>query len=257
MKTAFFLALSLLVGNAYATDCQLSKKQVKALKNAQEIDRFGLNRNLLGKDIYKVEALKDEKRNKTVVFLGETHVKGPRSAIIGKQVVKAFKFRMLEGIPKAEADFIAQNDPELDAVLGWQRALLQGLTFNFFGSTITVAQKNGLAFLPGYNAILLDKDVIAKADTNTAEEILELLPKYKGMTNEGINLPLEVGEFLTPSSDNSYILEARNLRMAKNIVTYLDDSSVDANSAVVIVGSDHNKGLVELLAKEGFKKCQF
>lgn len=261
MKSIALSALALLISSAYAKDCKLdqvlTKKQIKSLESAKKIDRIGLNRDLLGKDVYKVDIVRDEKNNKTVVILGEAHVKGPRSSIIGKKVVNSFNLRLLEGIPKAEADFISQNDPELDRALGWQRVLLQGMTFNFFGSTITAAQKDGITFLPGYGAVLLDKDIIARADTNTAADVLDLLPKFRSLTNEGISLPLEVGDFLTPSSDSSYILEARNVRMVNNIVTYIADERVKENTGLAIVGADHNKGMVELLLKEGYERCQF
>ena len=73
---------------------------------------------------------------------------------------------------------------------------------------------------------------------------------------EGLNLPLEVGSFLTPSEDDSYILEARNVRMASNIVTYLESEDV-RGTPLVLLGAAHNPGMIELLKNDGYKRCNF
>lgn len=255
------LILALLVSfSINAKDCDLSKglskKQIKLLKKAQKINRIGLNRTLLGKEVYEVDVLSTDNDEQFIVLLGEAHIKGPRSSIMGKRLNNAFKLRMLEGIPKAESDYISENNDELSDSLGWQRILARVITFNFFGSTISAAQKDGLTFLPGYNAVLLDKKVIERAKTETAEDVLKLLPSMIEKTEDGLNLPLEVGQFLTPSTSESYILDARNVRMASNVITYLDNELVKG-TPLVILGSAHNPGMAELLKADGFEKCEF
>ncbi len=255
------LVLILLVSfSVSAKDCDLSKglskNQIKLLNKAKKINRIGLNRTLLGKEVYEVDVLSTDNDDRFVVLLGEAHIKGPRSSIMGKRLNKAFKLRMLEGIPKAEAEYISNNNDELNDALGWQRVLARVITFNFFGSTISAAQKKGLTFLPGYNAVLLNKKVIKREKTDTAEDVLKLLPSMIEKSEKGLNLPLEVGQFLTPSSSESYILEARNVRMASNIITYLDNDLVKG-TPLVILGSAHNPGIADLLKADGFEKCDF
>lgn len=250
----------LLAFSAQAKDCDfskgMSKKQIKILKRANKIHRIGPNRALLGKKVYEIDILSTTGDEQFVVLLGEAHIKGPRSSIMGKRLVSNFKLRMLEGIPKAESDYISNNNDELNDALGWQRVLARVITFNFFGSTISVAQKKGLSFLPGYDAVMLNKEVISRDETDTADDVLVLLPDLIDKSTKGLNLPLEVGEFLTPSSDESYILEARNVRMASNIITYLDHEDV-SGTPIVILGSAHNEGIAKLLETNDFKKCEF
>ena len=260
MKYLSFVLVLLLSFSVFAKDCDLSKglteKQIKTLKKAGNIHRIGLNRVLLGKEVYEIDILSTDNDDQFVVLLGEAHIKGPRSSIMGKRLNKAFKLRMLEGIPKAESDYISENNEELSNSLGWQRTLARVLTFNFFGSTISDAQKKGLTFFAGYNTVLLDKKVIKRGKTETAQDILELLPSLIRKSQNGLNLPLEVGQFLTPSTDDSYILEARNVRMASNIITYLDNRLVKG-TPLVILGAAHNPGIAELLTADGFEKCDF
>lgn len=260
MKHLSLVLVLLMSFSVFAKDCDLSKglteKQIKILKKAGNIHRIGLNRTLLGKEVYEIDILSTDNDDQFVVLLGEAHIKGPRSSIMGKRLNKAFKLRMLEGIPKAESDYISENNDELSDSLGWQRILARVITFNFFGSTISAAQKKGLTFLPGYNAVLLNKKVIKREKTETAQDVLKLLPSLIENSEKGLNLPLEVGQFLTPSTDESYILEARNVRMASNITTYLDNRLVQG-TPLVILGAAHNPGIAELLAADGFEKCDF
>ena len=77
---------------AQAKVCDLSqtltKKQIKLLKKAQKLKRFGPNRSLFGKNVYKVDLLSND--DKLLVLVGEAHIKGPRSSRLGKKIVKAF-----------------------------------------------------------------------------------------------------------------------------------------------------------------------
>ena len=258
MKLMAFLAL-FLAFTAQAKNCDLSeglsRKQIKVLKKANKLKRIGPNRTLLGKHVYKVDILKNP-YDQFIVLLGEAHIKGVRSSRLGKKVVKNFNVRMLEGIPKAEADYIQENNDQLDDALGWKRVLASLLTFNIKGSTITDAQKRGLTFLPGYQGILLNRDVIAEVKTKTSKDVLKYLPNLLQNTERGLNLPLEVGPFLTPSEDDSYILNDRNLRMVSNIVDYLD-SGLIKGTPLAIVGAAHNPGMIELLREDGFTRCNF
>ena len=129
MKLIPFLLILLSI-SSYSKVCNLeeglTKKQIKALKSARRIDRIGPNRALLGKDVYTVDILSND-QNEMLVLLGEAHIKGPRSAIIGKRVAKRFKFRMLEGVPAAEVKYLFENFPEMKAGLGQNRSK----SFNF------------------------------------------------------------------------------------------------------------------------------
>ena len=139
---------------------------------------------------------------------------------------------------------------------GGKRVVARVLTFNFKGSTITDAQKRGLTYLPGYKGILLDKNLIEEEIMKTSDDILESLPKYIDRSKRGLNLPLEVGSFLTPSENDSYLIEERNVRMASNIQAYLD-SDLIKGTPLIILGSAHNSGIVDLLNQEGYKNCHF
>lgn len=239
------LATSLLFGlQSYAKTCDLSKglnkKQIRALKSAKRIDRVGPNRALLGKDVYTVDVLSTPGDEEFIVLLGEAHIKGPRSAIIGKKVVKRFKYRMLEGAPADEVKYLFDNFPEMKASLGWGRILARVLTFNFFGSTISASDRRGISYKKETNAqTILDK--LAEQDDSKKAQ-------------KGVNLPLEIGRFITPSTDDSYILDARNERMVENINEYVASELIDS-TPLVIIGAAHNKGMMELLEDNSFKRC--
>lgn len=243
---------------ALGSDCQLEKvltpTQHKRLHRAEKLDRIFLNKVLLGKDVYALDILKAP-NNDVVVLLGEAHIKGPRSSIIGKNLTKAFSVKMLEGIPKAEADYIAQNLQTLNNSLGWQRTLLRVLTFNFFGSTITASQKKGITYLPGYSLVLSNRKPLARVPTTTADNIIDHLSGLSPFPTN-LNLPLEVGPFLTPSEGDHYILNARNVRMVDNIDQFLNSQLTDG-PYLAIVGSAHNAGMRNLLVSKGYQVCKF
>ena len=161
---------------------------------------------------------------------------------------------MLEGIPRQEAEYVARYLPRLNKAIGWQRVLLRVLTFNFFGSTITGAGKKGFTFLPGYNAVLKNKKRILSVPTNTTEEVLSAVIETGYNGRYAINLPLETGDFLTPSESDRYILHDRNVRMAANIDAYITSEKFDL-PALAMIGANHNPGIANLLKSRGFKKC--
>ena len=254
------LSLLLLVGSslAHSLECNLEQglnsKQLKVLRSADAIKRIGLNRVLLGREVYDVSVVYNAQSNQFVALVGETHIKGPRSSVLGKKVVNQFPVRIVEGIPKKEAEYIGQNLPALSKSLGWQRVLLRYLTFNPFGSTITAAEKHGYTFLPGYDLVLLNKKRLLRVPTTTSEEIVSHLTADIMAGGQYINLPMESGDFITPSSNDSYILVARNVRMAKNILFYVDEQVVK-KTPLVVVGAAHLPGLLNLLAERGYQEC--
>ena len=262
MKKSFvftYLVLTLFSAQAFGKVCNLEKglntKQMRSLKKARRIKRIGLNAGLLGKNVYRVDVLSKDNDEQFLVLLGEAHIKGPRSARIGAKAVKAFPVRMLEGVPRAEVVYMQANLPELSASLGWQRVLFSALSFNFFGSTISNAQKKGLTFYPGYEFYSVNKKRVDSAKTETAQDVLANLQTINSSSSKkGLNLPLEVGEFMTPSSQDGYILVNRNLRMADNIEKYLESEQIQG-TPLVIIGAAHNPGLVELLKAQGFEAC--
>lgn len=262
MKKSFvftYLVLSLFSIQAFGKVCNLEKglntKQLKSLKKARRIKRIGLNAGLLGKNVYKVDILSTDNDEQFLVLLGEAHIKGPRSAKIGAKVVKAFPLRMLEGVPRAEVVYMNENLPELSASIGWMRVAFSILSFNPFGSTISHAQKKGLTFFPGYEFYMVNKKRVKASKTESAQDVLANLQTINSdSSKKGLNLPLEVGEFLTPSSQDGYILVNRNLRMADNISEYLSSGQVKG-TALAIVGAAHNPGLIELLKVQGFEAC--
>ncbi|MBI2522424.1 MAG: TraB/GumN family protein [Bdellovibrio sp.] len=248
----------LLSSFAYSSECNLeqglTQKQLKALRSADAIKRVGVNRILLGREVYDVAVVYNPQNNQFVAFLGEAHIKGPRSSVLGKRVVKQFPVRLVEGIPRREAEYIDQNLKDLSKSLGWQRVLLRYLTFNPFGSTITSAQKQGYTFLPGYDLVLLNKKRLSRVATDTSEEIVSLVSADMLASGEYLNLPMESGDFITPSTKDSYILDARNVRMAKNIVFYIEEQVVK-KTPLVVVGAAHLPGLLELLEESGYERC--
>ena len=236
----------------------LTKKQIKTIKKAKKIKRVGLNGVLLGKNVYKVDIMSDNNSN-FVVLLGEAHIKGPRSSIIGKKLVKAFPVRMLEGVPRDEVKELIRKSPEFSGVLGYQRILARFLTFNFFGSTIDVARKRGLVFDLVNDQVIEGKDVVLKTTLDNAFDIASSLESLSNFGKKGVNLPLEIGRYIEPSKEESYILDARNVRMAENIINFrtAGSSRIDsAGAALVIIGSAHNPGIVKLLTESSeLEKC--
>ncbi len=258
MKKSFILFLLLLNSLAYAVDCDfergLNPKQLKTLRSADKLKRIGLNRVIFGREVYDVGVVYNGQNDQFIVLLGEAHIKGLRSSILGSKVAHQFPVRLIEGIPKKESDYIAANVKVLADSLGWQRILMRYLTFNFFGSTITASEKVGYTFLPGYDLLLLNKKRVAKPATSTSEDIVAALTPEIADSGKFINLPLESGEFLTPSSSDSYILQARNLRMAKNINFYIDQKVVK-KVPLVVAGAAHLPGLMGLLEDSGYQRC--
>jgi len=239
-------------------DTGLTKKQIKTIKVAKKIKRVGPNSVLLGKHVYEVDVMSDKDSN-FIVLVGEAHIKGPRSAIIGKKLVKAFPVRMLEGVPGDEVRELIRKSPEFGGVLGYQRVLARYLTFNFFGSTINVARKRGLLFDLVNNQVIEDKKVVLNTTLNNAFDISTSLELLNDFGKKGINLPLEIGRYIEPSKEESYILDARNVRMAENIINY-STSGVErisgAGAMLVIIGSAHNPGIVKLLKDTSeLEKC--
>lgn len=265
MKKAMGLILTLgllLSTNIWSKECNLnkglSKKQLKTLKRAKKIKRVGPNATLLGKNVYQVDILSNSDESRFLILLGEAHIKGPRSSYLGSKVVKEFPLRLLEGIPKKESLYIAENLQQLNDSLGWQRIAARVITFNFFGSTITHAQKKGVSFYPGYSLYTLNKkEFKLNAPTETAQDIIDLfqqLGKEFKQYKKGVNLPLEVGRFETPSTNSDYILVKRNERMVDSLMEY-QSANLLQKTNLIIVGSAHNKGMIELLGREDFLKC--
>lgn len=258
MKSFVFGLLFALISSAYGKTCQLENNltegQLKALNKASRINRVLLNSSMLGKNVYEIKLLTNKDDGQMLVLLGEAHIKGPRSSKLGKNLVEAFKMRMLEGVPKPEIDYISANIPALSNSLGWQRSLMKLLTFNFYGSSISEAREDGLTFLPGFNLVTYNNKAVANEDTGSVASVVSLLQRLGDYNQKGINLPLETGAFIKPAADDSYLLEARNLRMANNIVTYLKALELEA-PVLIMVGSAHIKGLTELLRQQGHVPC--
>jgi len=263
MKKSWMLcaiSLTLISSLSYAKQCRLSdglsEKQIKVLKQADRIHRVFINRILLGREVYSVNLVHNESSDQFIAFLGETHIKGPRSSVVGKKVVKQFPVRMLEGVPKQETDYIAQNISDLDDTIGWKRNLLKYLTFNPFGSTIVTAEKRGYTFLPGYDAVLYNKKILYRKPTTKTEDVVAAIDESMLKSNMPLNLPLEAGAFLTPSNGDAYILQARNRRMASNILYYVEHKVVK-KTPLVVVGAAHTPGLIEILRSSGYESCDF
>ena len=127
-------------------DSLLTKKQLSFLSKAKDIKRIGLNKLILGENVFKIEILNNKITNRLLVFLGEAHVKGPRSSYLGKKIIGQFNVRIIEGVPGAEVEAMKKNYPELYSSIGWKRAVFQYLSFNPFESTIYDASKNGKNF---------------------------------------------------------------------------------------------------------------
>jgi len=261
MKTSILLSLFLSL-NISAKVCDLNsgltKKQIKSINKAKKIKRVGPNSVLLGKNIYQVDVMSDKDSN-FVVLLGEAHIKGLRSSLIGKKIIKSFPVRMLEGVPADEVKELVRKSPDLGAALGYQRVLARYLTFNFFGSTINDARKKGLSFDLVNDRVIENKKIVLKTKLDDAFDIATSLDSLSNYGERGINLPLEIGRYIVPSSEESYILDERNVRMAENIVNYTTANSKridDVKAKLVIIGSAHNPGIIKLLEENSdLEKC--
>jgi hypothetical protein len=234
-------------------DTLLSEKQLHTLSQADQIKRVFLNKAMLGPDVYKVKVLNNKKTNQLLVFLGETHIKGPRSSYIGKKMANEYSVRIIEGVPKAEMEAMAKNDPEIYSAMTWKRKVFQYLTFNPFGSTIHTAMKTGENFgLKELSQAVIDRDANGEYTEKDAQNLKELVAQTK---NPIINLPMEFGDYLEPSRENDYILTARNERMAKNI-SLISEVTAVKGPQLVIIGYGHLPGLINLLESKEFEVCK-
>lgn len=242
---------------AQNVDCRLdtilTKKQISSLKKADDIKRVGLNKTLLGRDIYNVKVLNNKNTNQLLVFLGEAHIKGLRSSLIGKSIVKQFAVRLVEGVPEAEMKAMAAADPEFYSGVTWKRNLLQYMLLNPFESTIYDAVKSGhnLA-MDELNAITKERDAHNEYTAKDLESFKTLIQKTNSST---VNANMEFGDYLKPSSSDDYVLTARNIRMAKNI-SFISEASATKGAQLVIVGAAHLPGLISLLEKKDFEVCE-
>lgn len=238
-------------------DCQLGARltdsQINLLKKAENISRVGLNKALLGTDVYRVQIMNNKLTNKLVVFLGETHIKGLRSSLIGKKLVKEFNYRLVEGVPKEEVETIKEKYPDLYSGIGWKRELFAILTFNPFGSTIGKVLSAGdtigvtkLSKAVEYN----DGDFVY--NQSNLNNVIDLISKVK---SKRINFPMEFGQYIEPKKDDTYILNLRNKRMAANIAL-VSEALSDKGDQLVVVGYAHLSGLKDLLEKKSFESCR-
>jgi hypothetical protein len=260
MNKGFVALLTLAISSQlFATDCKLdtrlTKKQLSSIGRADGINRVGLNRILLGASVYDVAVLNNKETNEILVMLGETHIKGPRSALLGSKVLKNYKVRMVEGVPSEEVAEMQRTNPELYDTITWKRKVLQILTFNLFGSTIDVAIDNNNSQTIGYKAL---NQMTKERDSNNEysdKSIQNLKKTIKASDKKFVNFPIEFGDFLKPSSSDSYILHARNIRMAKNINAISEASANEKGAQLVVVGAAHLPGLVSLLNDKNFESC--
>lgn len=261
MKKGLVALLTLAISSqVLATDCKLdtrlTKKQLSSIGKADRINRVGLNKILLGSSVYDVAVLNNKETNEILVMLGETHIKGPRSALLGSSVLKNYKVRMLEGVPSEEVEEMQRTNPELYDTITWKRKVLQILTFNLFGSTIDVAIDNNNSQTIGYAAL---NQMTKERDRNneySANSVQNLKKSIIASDKKYLNLPIEFGDYLKPSSSDSYILHARNIRMAKNISAISEAAGNVKGAQLVVVGAAHLPGLVGLLEDKNFESCR-
>ena len=234
-------------------DSLLTKKQLSFLSKAKDIKRIGLNKLILGENVFKIEILNNKITNRLLVFLGEAHVKGPRSSYLGKKIIGQFNVRIIEGVPGAEVEAMKKNYPELYSSIGWKRAVFQYLSFNPFESTIYDASKNGKNFgLDELTKATKDRD----ANNEYTKKDLEDLQKVISRSEESIyNVPMEFGDYLEPSSSDQYILAARNVRMAKNIEIITEATRAKGHQ-LVVVGMAHIPGIIDILKNKNFEVCK-
>lgn len=242
---------------AQSVDCRLdtilTKKQLSSLKKGDDIKRVGLNKTLLGRDIYKIQILNNKKTNQPLVLLGEAHIKGFRSSLIGKSIVKQFTVRLVEGVPEAEMKAMAAADPEFYSGVTWKRNLLQYMLLNPFESTIYDAVKSGDNLeIAQLNAITKERDA---HNEYTAKDLLDFKGLIQKTNSPTVNANMEFGDYLKPSSSDDYVLTARNIRMAKNI-SFISEAAASKGAQLVIVGSAHLPGLISLLKNKDFEVCE-
>lgn len=242
---------------AQNVDCKLetslTKKQISSLTKIENIKRIGLNKTILGDEVYKIKILNNKITNQLLVFLGETHIKGPRSSYLGKKLIKQFNVRIIEGVPSAEVQAMKKNNPELYSSIGWKRKVFQYLTFNPFESTIYDVSDYGENF--GINELTQATKERGPNNEYTIKDLF-LLQKVLSQSNESFyNIPMEFGDYLEPSGSDQYILEARNVRMAKNI-EIITEATADRGPQLVVVGMAHIPGLVEILTTKNFEVCK-
>ncbi len=234
-------------------DTLLTKKQISSISKAQNIKRIGFNKVILGEAVYKVEILNNKTTNQLLVFLGEAHVKGPRSSYIGKKIIGQFKVRIIEGVPNAEVEAMKIKSPELYSAVGWKRVVFQYLTFNPFDSSIRDVTKNGENF--GINELTEATKERDKNNEYTKKDLLDLQKTLSRSEESIYNIPMEFGDYLEPSSSDEYILAQRNIRMSKNI-EIITEATAEKGPQLVVVGMAHLPGLIEILRNKNFEVCK-
>ena len=247
------LVLSMQI-NARTIDCKLdtrlTKDQISAITKAKKLTRSGLNSSILGSYVYRIEILNNKKSNQLLVMLGETHIKGAKSSAIGKEMLKQFSVRITEGIPLEEAAELKKNYPEVYAEIGWKRTVLSYVLFNPFGSTIKDAEKQGKVF-----EIKELTDAVKNRNSNndyTEQGVKNIRNLVASAGNRYLNINMEFGDFINPSDSESYIINDRNIRMAKNI-SIITKATSEKGPQLVIVGSDHVFTIAGLLSYPSYE----
>jgi hypothetical protein len=272
MKILLSLLLSLSASLAFSYDCQLDQNLSAEQRDAIEQARQKRTKDWLGRVLsqnqneYRVDVLYSKIFDKYLVLLGEFHIKGAKASKIGLKLVDQFQYRLFELVPPRESHRlgIADNPNEFISLRDALYSFTAITTGRWFDSTIFELLQKGLSFLPYQsngvkhdNYTLRSDALISNLDVMTGlYQNYKLIKEQSELEYSYINLPLEVGPYLEPSEDDSYIIDGRNIRMVTNILLYYL-YFVEDKAAVAVVGANHNVGMIDLLANAGeFVLCE-
>ena len=253
MKKALAILICMMSITVFSKTCNLKdgfdEETIQLLKTADELAVRGILKQVASTE-YEVTIVHSEKENRFVTFLGEIHIKKAKASKLGKKILSKFKYRFLEGVPSWEANDIAPK-------LKFQFLLMRILTLRFAQSTIHAAAKSKDALTIGLGnseQIRVRKKKRERFDYSERiqypETVISAYKQYSDIHRPSyVNFPLEAGEILTSSMDDSYVIDQRNDRMHASTLTYLDGTNKE-QTPLILVGAAHVKGLTAMLKSD-------
>lgn len=209
----------------------LSKEDFLSLTESKIKNDFGS---------FSINLIYDSETQSIIYLLGEYHLKDKKQKALGMNIVSKFRIRAVEGL-QYEAEGHCLSGPMNAVVSLWTSFSSALKPFGLRSSTI----------LDAYNS-----------QVKIACNELDLIPKNKDLT---LLIPIECGEFknvpqgvckLVKGTEeekkkcDSFLIDQRNTRMAKNTINLLT-AVTPGEPILLIAGANHIPGIAGILVKEG------
>ena len=176
-----------------------------------------------------------------LILLGESHLKGKELSVMGRKIVRQFKLRGIEGGSKQELEQLNRSwfTKQFIKLYSSMRDPLFGV---IYPSTRIATYEDG------YVAKLPDELFYKGIEVHDVQlESIEDVPSKFLDQNVPVAFGIEAGQL--DSSKNSFFIDDREKRKAKNIEKILD-LFPEQEFMLVIVGTGHLPGLVKILVEE-------